>query len=55
MAKKKNKTLCTPPIPIGHLTISQFEELRKAIERITGTVIYFDIIDKKTKKKIASI
>ena len=52
---KKTKITTLPPIPIDHLTISEFEELREHIFRITGYKVVFELTDKKTKKKLGSI
>lgn len=54
--KKKpitKSTLSLPAIPIGHLTITQFSELRDHIERITGHKVVLELSDMKTKKKLA--
>jgi hypothetical protein len=52
---KKTKKLTLPPIPVNHLTIKEFEELRYHIKRITGYSVIMNIVDKKTKKKIAKL
>lgn len=57
MTKKNTtkKTFTLPPIPIGHLTIPQFSELRDEIERITGHKVVLELTDKKTKKKLGTL
>jgi hypothetical protein len=37
------KQLLLPRIPIGHLTIDEFDELAEAIKRITGHTIYLAV------------
>lgn len=51
----KKKKVYLPPIPIGDLTIKQFEELREAISRITGYKVFLELTDKKTKKSMGRL
>jgi hypothetical protein len=45
----KKKTMHCPPIPIGHLTITQFAELKKQVLKITGHEIVLVAKDKTGK------
>lgn len=50
-----SKKITIPPVPIGHLTIKQFDTLRKSIKKITGYEIVMCITDKKTKKVLGIV
>lgn len=47
--------LVLPPVPIGHLKVTEFSELRQAIERITGYKIVMTMVDKLTGKSYGEI
>lgn len=43
--------LVLPPVPVGHLKLSQYRNLQKAIKKLTGYTITLSVVARKKGKK----
>ena len=49
--KKPAGKLVLPPVPVGHLKLSQYRNLQKAIKKLTGYTITLSVVTRKKGKK----